>query len=73
MKLIHGRNTKLQELTVNLGSGNVLGTREALLILNALGEKCLHLNMDVHVCYVDFEKAVDKVIDEKIAQQKHQK
>ena len=50
------------------GFRNRLGTRKALFALNVLAQRCMDINIDIHVCYVDFEKAFDKVRHEKLVQ-----
>ena len=37
------------------------GTREAIVVIRTLQERCLEHDQDVYVCYVDFEKAFDRV------------
>ena len=71
LKIIHGRiNKKLEEGIDDsqFGFRNGLGTREALFAFNVLAQRCMDMNVDVHVCYIDFEKAFDKVRHEKLVQ-----
>ena len=37
------------------------GTREAIAVIRTLQERCLEHDQDAYVCYVDFEKAFDRV------------
>ena len=37
------------------------GTREAIGVIRMLSERCIELDNDVYVCFVDFEKAFDRV------------
>ena len=37
------------------------GTTEAIAVIRTLQERCLEHDQDVYVCYVDFEKAFDRV------------
>ena len=38
-----------------------LGTREALFTFNVLVQRCLDVSQDVYVCFLDYNKAFDKV------------
>lgn len=42
------------------------GTREAIFALRMLGEKCLQVQKDMYLCFIDYEKAFDKVQHEKM-------
>jgi hypothetical protein len=42
------------------------GTREALLSLAVLVEKCLDMNHNLYICFIDFKKAFDKVQHQKL-------
>ena len=71
LKVIHGRISRKLEEEIDesqFGFRNGLGTREALFALNVLAQRCMDMNIDIHVCYVDFEKAFDKVRHEKLVQ-----
>jgi hypothetical protein len=37
------------------------GTREAIAVLRILSERCLEYGNDLYICFVDFEKAFDRV------------
>jgi len=38
-----------------------VGTREAIAALRLICERKIDLNQDIHICFIDFEKAFDKV------------
>lgn len=64
LKIIHGRIYRKIEENIDssqFGFRSGLGTREALFSLNVLIQRCLDINQDIHICYIDFEKAFDKV------------
>lgn len=71
LKIIHKRiYRKLEEDMSNtqFGFREGLGTREALFGINVLFQRCLDMNQDVFACYIDFEKAFDKVKHDKLHQ-----
>lgn len=43
-----------------------LGTREALFAITVMLQKCREYNKDVYVCFIDFQKAFDKVQHDKL-------
>src|SRR5579864_7226899 len=43
------------------GSRKGCGTRDAIGIMRVLCERCLEHGNDVYICFVDFEKAFDRV------------
>lgn len=45
-----------------------MGTREALVTINILIQKALDVNKDIYACFIDFEKAFDKVQHDKLKQ-----
>lgn len=64
LKIIHKRiYNKLEEGISNsqFGFRNGFGTREALFAFNTLIQRNLEMNKAVFVCFVDYEKAFDKV------------
>lgn len=64
LKVIHNRiYKKLDECISNtqFGFRKGLGTREALFALNVLSQRCLDMNQDLHVCFIDYHKAFDRV------------
>lgn len=42
------------------------GTREALFSIQILVQRCRDINQKVYLCFIDFEKAFDKVRHEKL-------
>ena len=64
LNIIHSRiYTKLEEhlSEVQFGFRAGLGTREALFSLQVLIQRARDVNCDVFACFIDFEKAFDKV------------
>uniref|UniRef100_A0A8D8TK36 Craniofacial development protein 2 n=1 Tax=Cacopsylla melanoneura TaxID=428564 RepID=A0A8D8TK36_9HEMI len=64
LKVIHKRiNKKLDENISNtqFGFRNGFGTREALFAYNVMVQRCLDVNQDVYACFIDYNKAFDKV------------
>lgn len=64
LKIIHARIRAKCEADLDetqFGFRNALGTREALFALNILLQKCRDQRKDVFVCFVDYEKAFDRV------------
>lgn len=64
LKIIHSRIVKTLENEISdtqFGFRNGMSTREALFGLNVLAQRCLDMNHDIYLCFVDFEKAFDKV------------
>uniref|UniRef100_A0A8D8WNS4 Craniofacial development protein 2 n=2 Tax=Cacopsylla melanoneura TaxID=428564 RepID=A0A8D8WNS4_9HEMI len=64
LKVIHKRiNKKLEEniSETQFGFRNGFGTREALFAYNVLAQRCLDVNKNVYVCFIDYNKAFDKV------------
>lgn len=71
LRIIHSRirlkcEENLEE--TQFGFRNALGTREALFALNVLLQKCRDQRKDIFVCFVDFEKAFDRVQHDKLIQ-----
>lgn len=69
LKVIHERiYRKLETRITNtqFGFRNGLGTREALFSVQVLIQRCRDTNCDVYACFVDFEKAFDKVKHDKM-------
>lgn len=69
LKIIHNRIYKRCEAVISesqFGFRNGLGTREALFSLQILVERCRDVNVDVYLCFVDYEKAFDRVQHEKL-------
>ncbi|KAL1448667.1 hypothetical protein WDU94_003512 [Cyamophila willieti] len=64
LKIIHQRiYEKIEENFGNtqFGFRGGLGTREALFCVQVLVQKCRDKNQDVYACFIDFEKAFDRV------------
>ncbi|CAG9795225.1 unnamed protein product [Diatraea saccharalis] len=64
LKIIHQRVYRKCEEGLSdtmFGFRNGFGTRDALFCIRVLGERCLDMNQDMFVCFIDFEKAFDKV------------
>ena len=71
LKVIHGRISRklVEEIDkIQFGFRKGLGTTKALFVLNVLAKRCMDMNIDIYVCYVDSEKASDKVRHEKQVQ-----
>lgn len=64
LKIIHTRIRSKLELDISesqFGFRNGVGTREALFSLNVLTQRCLDVNRDLYICFIDYNKAFDKV------------
>lgn len=48
------------------GFRNGLGIREALFSIQILVQRCRDINQKVYLCFIDYEKAFDKVRHEKL-------
>ena len=48
------------------GFRNGVGTREALLAINVLTQRCRDMNVDIHACFIDYRKAFDMVKHDKM-------
>ena len=71
LKIIHKRIYRRLEVDITnteFGFREEFGTREALFGINVLFQRCLDINQDVYACYIDFEKAFDKVKHDKLYQ-----
>lgn len=69
MRIIHNkiRNKCEEDLEeTQFGFRNAFGTREALFAFNTLLQKCRDQRKDVFVCFVDYEKAFDRVQHDKL-------
>jgi len=63
LKVIHKRIYKKREEQISptkFGFIKVVGTREALLGVQVLIQRCRDVNCDVYACLIDYEKAFDK-------------
>jgi hypothetical protein len=64
LKIIHNRIFRKCEEDMDdtqFGFRSGLSTREALFSLNVLVQRCLDVNVDVYMCFIDYEKAFDTV------------
>lgn len=71
LKVIHKRiYGKLEEdiSSTQFGFRAGLGTREALFGVGVLFQRCLYVNQDVFACFIDFEKAFDRVRHDRLVQ-----
>lgn len=71
LKIIHLRIYEKLENGISdsqFGFRADMGTREALVAINILIQKVLDVNKDVYACFIDFEKAFDKVQHDKLKQ-----
>lgn len=69
LRIVHGRIYKeLEELTgyTQFGFKKGLGTREALLAVQVLIERCRDVNTNVYLCFIDFSRAFDLVNHDKL-------
>lgn len=69
LKIIHARIYKKCEEQIGetqFGFRNGLGTREALMGMHVLVQRCLDISVDVYACFIDYEKAFDCVKHEKL-------
>ena len=48
------------------GFRHIFGTRETMLSVNILLQKCFDQRKHVHVCFIDYEKAFDRVWHDKL-------
>lgn len=64
LKIIHGRIfRKCEEVMADtqFGFRGGLGTRDALFAMQVLVQRCQDMNKDVYLCFIDYEKAFDRV------------
>lgn len=64
LKVIHQRIYKLCEDHIGrtqFGFRNPMGTREALFCVQVLSQRCRDMDCDVYACFVDYQKAFDRV------------
>lgn len=64
LKIIHRRLYKKCEEHITrtqFGFRDALGTREALFAVQVLFQRCRDVNCDIYVCFVDYQKAFDRV------------
>ena len=65
--LLRKREKIEQEITI-LQSGFMTGkgTREGVYNLSMISERCCEMNKEVYLCFIDYEKAFDRVNHEKL-------
>lgn len=64
LKIIHQRIYKKCEMDLDdaqFGFREGLGTREALFSLSVLLQKCRDQQKDIYMCFIDYEKAFDRI------------
>ncbi|CAH1224416.1 unnamed protein product [Diabrotica balteata] len=69
LKIIHKRIYERLEEDISetqFGFRNGMGTREGLFAINILIQRCRDVSVDLHLCFVDYEKAFDKVRHKKL-------
>lgn len=69
LKIIHDRIYSKCEATISknqFGFRNGFGTREALFSIQVLIQNCKDVQKDIFICFVDYEKAFDKVRHSKL-------
>lgn len=71
LKVIHRRIYKICEEQISstqFGFRNGLGTREALFSIQVLFQRCRDMNCDIYACFIDYQKAFDRVKHQRIAE-----
>lgn len=69
LRVLHNRMYKKLEQHISatqFGFRNGLGTREALFSIQVLIQRCRDVEVDVFLCFIDFEKAFDRVQHDKM-------
>lgn len=69
LKIIHSRIYKKLEIDISenqFGFRNGMGTREALFAVNVIIQKCLDMNKEIYMGFIDYEKAFDRVRHERL-------
>ncbi|RZF39012.1 hypothetical protein LSTR_LSTR014708 [Laodelphax striatellus] len=69
-QIVHRRIYTLceEQLTsTQFGFRNAVGTREALFGIQVLFQRCRDVNCDVYACFIDYQKAFDRVQHQKLA------
>ncbi len=69
LKIVHGRVFRKCEalmLDTQFGFRGGFGTRDALFTLQVLVQRCRDVNKDVFLCFIDYEKAFDRVQHQKM-------
>lgn len=71
LKIIHSRIYRKCEEHISdtqFGFRSGLGTRDAQFCLNFLVQRCLDIHKNVYLCFIDYEKAFDKVRHEQLVE-----
>lgn len=71
LKIIHKRIYKICEERISdtqFGFMKGVGTRDALFSIQVLFQRCRDVNCDIFACFIDYEKAFDKIQHEKMMQ-----
>lgn len=71
LKIIHQRIYRKLEQDISntqFGFRNAMGTREALFAFNVLAQRCMDVNQPMYVCFLDYNKAFDKVRHNRLLQ-----
>ncbi|KAJ2952534.1 hypothetical protein O0L34_g6852 [Tuta absoluta] len=74
LKIIHSRiHTKIEDKIsdTQFGFRNGLGTRDALFGYQVLMQRCWDMNQTVYICFIDYEKAFDRVQHQKLIEILH--
>lgn len=69
LKIIHKRVYRKCEEHITrtqFGFRDALGTREALFAVQVLFQRCRDVNCDIYVCFIDYQKAFDRVKHDKL-------
>lgn len=69
LSIIHDRiKTKCDEQLSDsqFGFRSGVGTREALFAIQVLVQKCKEMQQDVYMCFIDYEKAFDRVLHDRL-------
>lgn len=69
LRIIHARIRKKCEEDLDysqFGFRNAFGTREALFGINVMLQKCRDQRKDVFICFLDYEKAFDRIHHDKL-------
>lgn len=64
LRVVHNRISRKLDVDIGdtqFGFRKGLGTREALFALNVLSQRCLDINQDIYACFIDYNKAFDRV------------
>jgi len=69
LKIIMARNEAIFEREVSKGQSGFragLGTREGIFNIRAVLEKMIAVDQDIYICFIDYQKAFDRVYHQKI-------